>query len=431
MKNYIIGIMCMLACVAARGELTLEQCQDKAQENYPVLRKYDIVNRITDVSLSDINKGWLPSATLYGQGTIQNVVPAFPDMLNNMMQTMGGTPLKGLSKFQWKVGADVSQTIWDGGASKARRSVERASGEVSSASLDVEMYDLRQRVENIYFAILLTERQIEESTQSANLLAANLERIRAMEAGGVATPADGDMVEAQLLSVNSLISQARTASEGYRKVLSIYIGQEVGGQKLVTPGSRRPQLINGDKSQRPEMLLFDARNRLNNARLALTDVSLMPKIGAFAQMYYGYAGIDYFKAMMNRNPSFNIVGGVRLSWELNSLYTKKNNRSKIALSQEDVEADRELFLYNMSLREASQNSNIDAIENLMKDDDRIIELRTNVRKAAESQLTHGIIDATALLTKITDENQARLQSAYHQIQLIQSIYQLKHTLNEK
>ena len=65
----------------------------------------------------------------------------------------------------------------------------------------------------------------------------------------------------------------------------------------------------------------------------------------------------------------------------------------------------------------------------MKEDSRIVELRANVRRAAEAQLENGVIDATALLSKITDENQARLASAYHEIQFIQSIYQLKYTLN--
>ena len=65
----------------------------------------------------------------------------------------------------------------------------------------------------------------------------------------------------------------------------------------------------------------------------------------------------------------------------------------------------------------------------MKANDRIVELRKNVRKAAESQLDNGVIDATDLLTKLTEEKQARLTASYHEIQLLQSIYQLKHTLN--
>ena len=65
----------------------------------------------------------------------------------------------------------------------------------------------------------------------------------------------------------------------------------------------------------------------------------------------------------------------------------------------------------------------------MREDARIVELRAAVRRAAESQLENGVIDATALLTKITDEKLARLNASYHEIQFLQNIYKLKNTLN--
>ena len=134
--------------------------------------------------------------------------------------------------------------------------------------------------------------------------------------------------------------------------------------------------------------------------------------------------------MTNRNLSFNIMAGVRVSWNVESLYTKDTKRRKLTLNSDMVNADREKFLFNSRLQSVRENSEIEAIRDVMKEDSRIVELRQNVRRSAESQLRNGIIDATALLSKINDENQAILNSAYHNIQLIQNIYKLKNTLNQ-
>lgn len=182
-------------------------------------------------------------------------------------------------------------------------------------------------------------------------------------------------------------------------------------------------------SARPELALFDARIKNNDARLGSIKSSVMPRIGLFAQAYYGYPGYDYFKSMMNRDMSFNVLAGVKVSWNIGSFYTKKNSERKLRLANDGIVADREVFLFNTNLQTSSQTAHISELEDIMKEDSRIVELRANVRRSAESQLRNGVIDATALLTKITDENQARLTSSYHEIQLIQSIYQLKYILN--
>ena len=160
------------------------------------------------------------------------------------------------------------------------------------------------------------------------------------------------------------------------------------------------------------------------------DTSVMPHIGFFTQAYYGYPGYNYFESMTNRNLSFNIMAGVRLSWNVESLYTKDSKRRKLMLSSDMINADKEKFIFNSRIQSAREKSEIEAIRDVIKEDSRIVKLRQNVRHSAESQLKNGIIDSTALLSKINDENQAKLNSAYHNIQLIQNIYKLKNTLNQ-
>ena len=155
----------------------------------------------------------------------------------------------------------------------------------------------------------------------------------------------------------------------------------------------------------------------------------MPKIGLFAQAYYGYPGFDYFRSMINRELSFNIMAGIKVSWNIDSFYTRGNTSRKTALKADEIEVARDLFLFNTRMKSASQMAAIEGLRKVMADDSRIVALRANVRKAAESQLDNGVIDTTALLSKISDENMARLTARFHEIQLLQEIYKLKYTLD--
>lgn len=407
------------------AELTIEQCVKSAEANYPVVKKYDLLKQTKEINLSDINKGWLPRINVYGQLTGQNIVPAFPDALSEVLEKMG-QEMRGLGKVQYKIGVDISQTIWDGGVSKVKREMAGAEESMRQAALDVEIYAIRERVENLYFAILLIDEQIAQSRITTKLLEANLEKLRSMFKNGTAMQTDLDMVEAQLLSVNQGIMQAQSASSGYRKTLAIFTGENLENQILGLPEATLPV---DTLPNRPELRLFGRQLEWNALRDKLTDVSLRPHVGFFSQAYYGYPGFNYFQSMANRDLSFNIIAGIKVSWNIDSFYTRKNAKTRTALNASDIMVDREIFLFNLRLKSASQTESIRGIRDVMKDDAKIVELRGKIRKAAESQLENGVIDVTTLLTKISDENTARLMAKYHEIQLLQEIYKLKNTLD--
>ncbi|MBD5234165.1 MAG: TolC family protein [Bacteroidales bacterium] len=420
----LLGLMLSVNFYGSAG-ITLDYCLNRAQEYYPEIKKYGLTENSTELNLQEINRGWLPRIGLSAQGNVQNIVPAFPDILKNML-AQNGFELKGMSKLQYKVAAELNQTIWDGGISKANRAIERAATAESQAALDVEMYAIRSQVENLFFGILLMDEQIEQTKSTINLLGANLKRLQSMVKNGTAMQSDADMVEAQCLTLKQNLAEAQCATEGYKSVLSIYIGEEIGGQELECPA---PQMPESTESERPELALFDKRIEHNLAREKAIDSSIMPRFSFFAQSYYGYPGYNYFESMTNRALSFNVMAGVKVAWNIESLYTKNISRKKLSLNSEMVNTDREVFLYNSRLQTSREEAAINSIREVMKEDSRIVELRQNVRRSAESQLENGIIDATALLSKINDENQARLNSAYHKIQLVQNIYKLKNTLN--
>lgn len=420
----LLAAISMLTTSMAQA-LTLDYCLEQAENNYPLVRQYGIVEKTGDISLSDINRGWLPRIGIYAQATAQNSVPGFPETLSNIISQMG-QEIKGLGHVQYKAGVDLSQTIWDGGFSKAQRSIARAETDRSLASVRTEIYAVRQKVTDIFFGILLMEEQISQTKNTLGLLKANLSLMQAMQINGTAMACDVDMVEAQYLSMIQKLTEAKTALESYRRLLSIYIGENLMDTSLERPDAELPADM---ESARPELEYFEAGKNLNLARKDAIDSSIMPKIGLFAQAYYGYPGYNYFESMVNRDLSFNILAGLKISWNIDSFYTRKNSLCKLRLANQSIDNQREVFLFNTKLQTTSQNEKIDGLRKVMAEDRRIIELRGNVRRAAESQLRNGVIDTTALLAKITDENQALLMASYHEIQFIQTIYELKNVLN--
>lgn len=425
MKKILLLLGAVMACASMSAQVTIEECVSLANDNYPLISKYGLIDAVRDVTLSDIDKSWLPQVTVYGQATVQNAVPSFPEALSDMMSKLGND-LSGMSNFQYKAGVDINQTIWDGDASKNRREAARASAAQEKAAMDVQLYAVRERVENLYFGILLIEEQMKQVKNTLALLEANVKHLTSMKANGVAMQSDVDMLQAQCLTTKQQLVQAENTTKSYRKLLGLYVGRDMSAQQLVMPAAMMP----GDQStNRPELKLFDASLYSNSLTERNVKSSLMPRIGFFAQAYYGYPGYDYFKSIMERTATFNVIAGVRASWDVGAFYTKKNSLHKMPLKAQEIDNDREVFLFNNSLQAQSASDRIDELRAVMADDDEVVQLRTNVRKAAESQLSKGVIDATALLSKITDENQARLTAAYHQVQLVQSIYQLKYTLN--
>lgn len=426
MKKFLAIILATaFPALSSVAQVTLARCLELADRNYPVIRKYDLVAKTHDLNLADINKGWLPKIGVYGQVSLQNTVPEFPEALTGMLSNYGQS-FDGMGHVQYKVGVDLNQKIWDGGAAKSQREIERAGSTVSSASLDVQMYAMHGKVQSLFFGILLLDEQIEQTQSALKLLEANKDRLESMLANGTAMQSDVDMIEAQVLTMHQQLAEARNASDGYRRMLELYIGESLAGHTLERPSGEMPASMT---SGRPELQMFSAQTSMNNARLRAVDATVMPKVGLFAQAYYGYPGLNYFESMRDRDMSFNAVAGIKLSWDIDAFYFKRNMKRRIAVDNAGIEAERALFLFNTDVEVSSRQSSINSLRQVISEDSRIVSLRGRVRKAAESQLANGIIDAADLLGKITDENQAQLNARYHEIQLLQNIHQLKYTLN--
>ena len=423
MQRIIFGLLMLPMLAQAQ---TLEECQQAAERNYPLIQQYGLIEKTTELTVTNIQKGWLPQVSASAQATLQSDVTAFPDQIQKVYQTMG-IDMQGLKKDQYRVGIDVQQTVFDGGAIKNQKEIARQQGKVQAAQNEVNLYNVRKRVNEMYFGLLLINEQIALNKDLQRLLEQNEKKLASMVKGGTAAESDYLNVKAERLNVAQQMTGLQAQRQALVRMLSAFCGIEV--KEIKTP-PLAPPIEGRGVAIRPELKAIDAQLKLADAQEKALNAALMPKLGVFAQGYYGYPGYNMFEDMMSRKFSWNGMIGARLSWNIGALYTRKNDKAKLKIQRSMFNVQRETFLFNNNLEQIQQNENIERYKKLMADDEEIISLRSSIRKAAESKLSHGIIDVNDLVKEITNENAAKVQQRVHEIEMLKEIYDLKYTTNQ-
>ncbi len=418
------GIMTftMLSMSVLSPAQTLEECQNAAEKNYPLIRQYELIAKTTDLTLSNIGKNWLPQISATAQATYQSDVASFPNQMQGLYQQIG-LDMKGLKKDQYRVGVDIQQTLYDGGMTSSQKDIAREQGNVQAAQTEVSLYQIRKRVNEMYFGLLLLNDQITLNKDLQALLEGNEKKLTSMVKNGIAAESDLKNVKAERLNVVQQHTNLESQKRMLQTMLSTFCGLEVTHPQK--PSVTEPSSNNN----RPELHLFDAQLRLANAQERAIDAALMPKLGVFAQGFYGYPGFNMFEDMMSHKWSLNGMIGMRMTWNIGALYTRKNDKTKLQIQRDMTENSREVFLFNNRLEQIQQNEDVMRYKKLMEADNEIITLRSAVRKAAESKLSHGIIDVNDLVREINQENSAKVQQSIHEIEMLKQIYDNKFTTN--
>ncbi len=423
-RHLLASFLIALPAVLMAQTVTLDECQKAARENYPMIKRYGLIEKTTDLSVSNLNKQWLPQVGASAQATYQSDVMTLPDALKEMLEQRD-YDVKGLRKDQYRIGFNVDQNIWDGGRIKNQKNIARAQGEVDKAQNDVSLYTVAQRVNELYFGVLTVDERLQINTDLQTLLQSNLDKLNAMYKGGTAMRSDVSSVKAEKLNAEQQATELNATRRSLLRLLSVFCGIDNIGQV------RKPAAIatTTASNNRPELRLIDAQLRLADAQEKSLNSNLMPRLSAFAQGYYGYPGYDTFHDMFHRNWTLNGMVGLKLTWSIGSLYTNKNDRAKIQVQRDMAENARETFLFNNRLDELQQSDDIKKYNDMMAEDEQIVSLRRDVRMAAESKLNHGIIDTNNLLQEINRENQAKNNMSLHEVQMLKKMYDLKYTTN--
>ena len=405
------------------AQLSIEACYEKARANYPLIKQYGLIEKTKEYNLSNAAKGYLPQVTFSAQATYQSDVTEIPIDLDAIGLT--GVEIPSVSQDQYKMELALSQTLWDGGAIRSERKALRTQAEVDQRDMDVNMYTINERVNQLYFGVLLAEAQLEQNKVLQAELRRSCEQVSSYIKNGIAQQSDLDAIRVDLLKAKQTEAQFEHTKRAYREMLSRLIGEEIGEEtRLVKPEAVRPLT---KENNRPELELYQARIRNLRAQDSRITAGMMPKLGLFVTGGYGKPGLDMFED----NFKAYYLAGVRLSWNLGSLYTRKNDRRKIQTGIRSIETQRETFLFNTSLDVAQRNATIDKYIDQLKYDDEIIALRGSVKRASEAKMANGTLSGTDLTRDIHAEQSAIQDKILHEMELLQAIYNLKYVTNNK
>jgi outer membrane protein TolC len=449
MRRIVFLVLVAAGAITAQAQaqehrVTIEDCYAWVRSNYPLIGQLELVERSEGYNLANAAKGWLPQVTFSAQASYQSDVTRLP--FDGAQFGPLGIEIPTLSRDQYSARVEVGQTVWDGGAVGAARAGVRAAAEVERASTEVSLYALRERVNGLFFGILVAGEQLARLEILTRDLDTTIARIEALIGGGIAEAADADAIRVERLRAGQQRAALEATREAYIAMLATLTGRKIDAKtEFVIPaphpaGERnsnsessgawldeniRHTELQRPEVRRPELALFDAQIAGIEARQRSLDAAITPRLGVFATGGYGRPGLNMLADLFD---TYYIVGA-RLSWNIGGLYTRRNDRRQILSDRRGVELRREAFLTNTDLDITLKNGDITRLRELVRYDDRIVALRQNVLHSSEAKMAGGTLSGSDLARDINALEAARQDRILHQMELLVAIYNLKFTTN--
>lgn len=404
-----------IGLINAQETITLEQCYQWSRENYPLIKKQELIKKAEQYTTENALKGWLPQVNITAQATYQNDVTQFPVKLPNVN-------VEPLSKDQYKVFADVSQTIYDGGNIRNQKNLAKIQSEVQTIQTEVELDKLKERINQLYFGILQTNKQWTQLQFTKLDIKEGIKKAEAQLKNGVIFRSNLDVLKAELVKIEQKEIELQAIKQNFVQMLSYFIKKNIDeNTQLETP----EKILLTKNNNRSELKLFDAQKQLLETQRKIINTKNTPKLGVFFQGGYGKPGFN----MLKNEFDIFYIGGIRLNIPISGFYTQKNDLALLENQSQDIEIQRENFLFNQNFIEIQQRNDLEKIQNLIDKDNELIELRKNIKTASLAQLENGVINTNDYLREVNAEEQAILTKITHEIQYLLTQYNLKAQLN--
>lgn len=412
--SLIVGVQ--LAHAQGPPPISLMSCHENARNNYPSIKQLNLIEQSLAYSLQNASKGYLPQFQLFGQATYQSDVPNVPTGVPGVFKAM-------LDKDQYKIYGELNQALYDGGVVHGQKKNQQAMADVDKAKIEVDLFALKDRVNQLFFGILLIEEQLKQNALLIKDLQTALLKVQAMHTHGVATQTAVDILQADLLKAKQKATELTWGKQAYVAMLSKMTGVGFDDQTQFL----RPEPIEaGNEMKRPELNLFKAQQELTQTQAHLLNARAMPKLNVFAQGGYAKPGFDFFKNEM----VFYYIGGVRLNWNFGAYYTLGTDKKQLNIQRSMVNIQQESFLLNMQLAMEQQNRELNKYRELLKNDEELVTLRKSISARALTQLENGVIQSSDYVRELNAEDMARQNLALHQIQYVWMVYNLKNSKGE-
>lgn len=414
---YLLTLPFILKAQSESIGITLEECQQRARDNYPLIKQFELIESSKKYDVENISKKYLPQIVLNTQASLQSEVIALPIHIQ-------GVEFPEKSKDQYKIALDITQSIWDGGTTKSEKLISIANSNIKKQKIEVELFQIKDRVNQLYFGILSINKQLGILDIYNETLKTNREFVEALCKNGVALSSDIDIITVELINNEQKKIELQSLKAIYQKILSGFINQKLTEQTIYNIPETNVDL--SSTLIRPEISLFNQERLLLDAQTSSINAKNMPNLSLFAQGGYGRPGLN----IMSNDFDFWAIGGIRVSWNFGNLYTRKREKRIIRINKSIIDTDEETFRFNNNNQQIKYVEEITKNKLLIDKDDEIIKLRNKVRLASENRYKNGVYNINDLVRDINIENQAIQTKAIHEIDYILSIYNYKNVKGE-
>lgn len=415
LKYLIIVALLLNFQLKAQETATLEEVQELAKNSYPLIKRNGLIEKTQTYTLENIAKGWLPKINVVGQATYQNEVTQLPFTLPN-------SSVEPLSKDQYKVYADIQQTVYDGGLISNQKKLAKIQSETEIQKNEVELDQLEERINQIYFGILQSQEQMQQTEITKNDLENGLKKANAQLQFGTILRSQVDVLKAQLIGLQQRQIEVQSLRKNLIETLSLFTKKDFNENTIF---EKPEKLLLTSENNRTELKLFSLQQQFLETQKSLVQSKNLPKLGAFFQGGYGKPG---FNMLRNEFDVF-YISGLRLQIPISGFYTKKNDLALLNTQQQDLEIQKENFLFNQNFSTIRNNEELDKLQKLIQKDEELIVLRQSIKKASLAQLENGVINTSDYLREVNAEEQARIQKTTHEIQFLLTQYNQKAQLN--
>ena len=416
MKNLLVLLIIVFpGIVKAQDAITLTDCYKAAMENHPLAKQKNIESELWRLSDLNLASAWYPTLDA-GANIMYNT------NVTDMNSILGSLPIPGLPDDiggmphdQYKITLDVNQLIWDGGAIKNSRTYEEKSRLINEQDIEVELYKVRESINNTFFNLILLKRQQKLLALYSELIASKLASTESAIENGLLLSTDRNSIFAEKIKLKQEIKGTNINITALCNLLSDLTGKSINATTpFLTPNF---ELSPDESISRPELLALDLRMDKLEAGKAIIKSSRMPKAFGFATLGYGNPpGNDFFTDEFG---TYALIGG-GLKWNIFDWNKSKRNQQKIDLSltiisnqKNNVEDSFERALINKS-------AEIESLESMLETDKELIELRKSITLTSESQFNNGTITSTEYMSILNLEKEAILSSTIHEVSLAKS-----------
>lgn len=408
MKKLLFYLLAsLLGSAAFAQELSLQECQQLARQNHPLLKQAGVIDEMYSLRIKSVRSANLPQLDLSGRASYQSEVTSI------------SIPMLGInneqSKDQYKVLLDIKQKLYDFGMTKNRKNIEIADRNVAYQQNELDLYKLKETVNSLYFGILAAQENNSILSYKKEILLERQKIVGSAVKNGMSLPNELDNLQAEALLTDQQQVELSMNKQTSLDLLGILIGKELNENALLL----KPIAAEADtdsKLIRPEIRLFELQKEKINRNEIMLKSSHMPYLYAFGQGGYGRPGLNM---LTNDFDSWYMVG-LGFSWNLWDGNKTKNDRAALRTQKKSIDISRENFERNIKLSLTQEKNNVQKLEILLISDQELLKLKEKIAKRSQSALDNGTITSADYIRDLNAALQAKNSLNIHQLQLIQA-----------